>query len=260
MDPMTLIGIGGAFFLLFVGIIMEGTSPAALIGIPAFLIVVFPTILVAAAGLTKPDIAVVISTTKRAITGTIVAASDSIAVLVGFAEVARKEGLLALEESSRSVEDPFLRKGLNLAVDGTDPEELRDILEAEVHAKRVEDRIAAKFFTDMGGFAPTLGILGAVTGLIHVLGNLADPAAAGEGIAGAFVATFYGVAFANIVFMPIANQLKRMSEGEIHRMDLLLEGILAIQAGSNPRIIEEKLLAHLPPAERALYSDERKAA
>ncbi|MFN8025639.1 MAG: flagellar motor protein [Acidimicrobiia bacterium] len=255
MDPLTLIGIGGAFFLLFVGVIMEGTNPAALIGIPAFIIVIVPTILVSAAGLTKADIPTVIAMMKKALMGSVESAADSIALLVSFADTARKEGLLALEEPSRSLEDPFLRKGINLAVDGTDPDELREILEADIHSRKLEDKVAHKFFTDMGGFAPTLGIVGAVTGLIHVLGNLADPASAGEGIAGAFVATFYGVAFANIVFLPIGNKIKRVADAEAERMELLLEGILAIQAGANPRVVEEKLVAHLPPAERENYAE-----
>jgi chemotaxis protein MotA len=255
MDPMTLIGIGGAFLLLVVGIVMEGTNPAALIGVPAFLIVVVPTVLVSLAGLTKHDIKFVIDATKRTISGTVESASASIALLVRFAETARKEGLLALEEASRSIEDPFLRKGINLAVDGTDPEELHAILEAEIRSKRAEHKVAAKFYTDMGGFAPTLGIVGAVTGLIHVLGNLSDPQAAGVGIAGAFVATFYGVAFANVFFLPFANKVKRIADAEMGRMELLLDGILAIQAGANPRIIEEKLVAHLTTAERAVHQE-----
>jgi chemotaxis protein MotA len=259
VDPLSLIGIVGALVLLFVGIMMEGTNPASLIGIPAFLIVVVPTVLVSLAGLRKSDIPLVIAEMKRALTGAVESPTEAIGTVVEFADQARKEGLLSLEEPAKSIEDPFLKKGIDLAVDGTDPEELRAILEAEVHARRSDLRVAAKFFTDMGGYAPTLGIVGAITGLIHVLGNLSDPAAAGVGIAGAFVATFYGVAFANIVFLPIANKIKRVTESEIHHMGLLVEGIIAIQAGSNPRIIEEKLVAFLPQAERAAFAQERAA-
>jgi chemotaxis protein MotA len=259
MDPMTLIGIGGALLMLFVGIVMEGTSPASLIGIPAFLIVIAPTVLVSLAGLAKSDVAIVIDRLKNALTGSSRSPNTAIETLVGFAETARREGLLALEESARSIDDSFMRKGINLAVDGTEPEELRMILEAEIESKHASDKVAAKFFTDMGGFAPTLGIVGAVTGLIHVLGHLENPATAGEGIAVAFIATFYGVAFANIIFLPIANKLKRISEAEIHHMELILEGILAIQAGSNPRVIEEKLVAHLAAAERQAYESEKAA-
>jgi chemotaxis protein MotA len=256
MDPLTLIGIGSALFMLFVGIMMEGTPISALIGIPAFLIVVVPTVLVAVAGLTRGDIPVITASVKRALTGGVGETTGSIALVVRFAEHARREGLLSLEGEARTIEDPFLRKGINLAIDGTDPEELRAILDAEIGARRSQQRVAAKFFTDMAGFAPTLGIVGAVVGLIGVLGNLADPAEAGTGISVAFIATFYGVGIANLVFMPMANKLKRIAEADAAHMELLLEGIVAIQAGSNPRVIEEKLVAFLPAAERAARDKE----
>jgi chemotaxis protein MotA len=259
MDPLTLFGILGAFLLLVAGIVMEGTSPAALVGPSAFLIVVIPTVLVALAGFTKADLPVILAGIRKAFTGGVDSAADSITTVVQFAERARKDGLLALEESTRTLEDPFLKQGIDLAVDGTDPEELREILEAEIAAKRTHDRVAAKFFMDMGGFAPTLGIVGAVTGLIHVLGNLSDPAAAGQGIAAAFIATFYGVAFANIVFLPVGNKLKRVADAEAQHMELLLEGILSIQAGSNPRVLEQKLLSFLPAGERDAIRRERAA-
>jgi chemotaxis protein MotA len=256
MQKITLMGIGGGFALLFVGIIMDGTSPAALIQIPALLIVVFPTILVSMAGLSGDDIPLVKEGIKKAFGGEESSVRDSISTVVKFAEQARKEGLLALEESAKNIEDPFLKKGIDLAVDGTDPEELRDILEASIRAKRTNDKVGAKFFADMGGFSPTLGIVGAVVGLIHVLGNLADPASAGEGIAAAFVATFYGVAFANVIYLPISNKLKRISETEANHMELLLEGILSIQAGSNPRIVEQKLKSFLSAREREELEEE----
>jgi chemotaxis protein MotA len=256
MQKITLIGIGGGFALLMVGIIMDGTSPGALLQIPALLIVVVPTIMVSLAGLSGDDVALVTEGAKKAFGGEEASAGDSIATVVKFAEQARKEGLLALEESAKTIDDPFLKKGIDLAVDGTDPEELRDILEASIRAKRTNDKVAAKFFADMGGFSPTLGIVGAVVGLIHVLGNLSDPASAGEGIAAAFVATFYGVMFANVIYLPISNKLKRISETEANHMELLLEGILSIQAGSNPRIVEQKLKSFLSAREREELEEE----
>ncbi|MCZ7527715.1 MAG: flagellar motor protein [Acidimicrobiia bacterium] len=259
MDPLTLVGIGMAFVFLFLGIIMEGTNPASLIGIPAFLIVVFPTVMVSLAGLTKADLSSVVASTKKALLGKAESASESIGIVVEFAERARKEGLLALEESAKSIEDPFLKKGINLAVDGTDPEELREILEAEIASKKTTDKVGAKFYTDMGGFCPTLGIVGAVTGLIKVLGSLENPAEAGHGIAVAFIATFYGVLLANAVFLPMANKIKRASEVESHHMELVMEGIMSIQAGANPRVIEQKLLSFLPEKERAALADEQAA-
>src|SRR5262249_15696202 len=161
------------------GIIMDGTSPGALLNIPALLIVVVPTILVSVAGLSADDIPLVQEGIKRAFGGEVDSAGESITTVVKFADQARKDGLLALEEPAKTRDGPLRKKGSDLGVDGTDPEELRDILEASIRAKRSNDKVGAKFFGDMGGFSPTLGIVGAVVGLIHVLGNLADPASAG---------------------------------------------------------------------------------
>jgi chemotaxis protein MotA len=133
-----------------------------------------------------------------------------------------------------------------MAIDGTDPEEVRDILEAEVHAKRAEDKQRAKFFSDAGAYAPTIGIIGTVMGLVHVLENLAAPEELGHLIAGAFVATLWGVTSANVMWMPISNRIKRLGELECSRMELAIEGVAAIQAGSNPRIIAQKLRSLLP--------------
>ncbi|HZR11962.1 MAG TPA: flagellar motor protein [Acidimicrobiia bacterium] len=259
MDPLTLVGVVGGILLVLVGGIMEGAQPGALIGIPAFMIVVIPSFLVALAGYTKADISSIVGGLKQAFTGKVESAAGSIELVVEFAERARKEGLLALEEGAKTIEDPFLKKGIMLAVDGTDPEELREILEAEVASKKAHSKVPAKFFADMGGFSPTLGIVGAVMGLMHVLGNLSDPASAGEGIAGAFVATFYGVLFANAIYLPLSNKLKRIAEAEAQHMELVLEGILSIQAGSNPRVIEQKLLSFLPDKEREALEAERAA-
>jgi chemotaxis protein MotA len=123
-------------------------------------------------------------------------------------------------------------------------------MEAEIASKKNADKAAAKFFGDMGGFAPTLGIIGTVLGLIHVLENLSDPGKLGHLIAGAFVATLWGVLTANVLWLPIGNKLKRVGELEAHHMQLVMEGVLAVQAGANPRVIEQKLLSFLPAAER----------
>jgi chemotaxis protein MotA len=141
----------------------------------------------------------------------------------------------------KDVEDPFLKKGLQLAIDGTDSEELREILEAEVEAKRKNDKAGAKIFADMGGYAPTIGIIGTVTGLIHVLSNLSQPATLGELIASAFVATLWGILSANVMWLPIGNRLKRVSEVECGQMEMVIAGIINIQAGANPRLVAQKL-------------------
>jgi chemotaxis protein MotA len=180
--------------------------------------------------------------------------------VVSFAEKARRQGLLALEDEARQIDDAFLRKGIEMAVDGSDPEEIRDILEQDVDAMKARHRTGAKFFADMAGFAPTMGIIGTVMGLLHVLQNLSTPATLGPMIAAAFTATLWGVMQANVFWLPLSNKLKRTSEIEVRRMELLLEGILAIQAGANPRVVEQRLLSYLSPSEQEAAKEARQAA
>ncbi|WP_432511015.1 motility protein A [Kineococcus sp. SYSU DK001] len=172
---------------------------------------------------------------------------ETVGVIVKMAERARREGLLALEDAIKEVDDQFLRDGLQTAIDGTDPDELYEILTAQIQAKKAADKQAAKIFADMGGYAPTVGICGTVISLTVVLANLSDAAALGPMIAGAFVATLWGVASANFFFLPVQSRLMRLSGMETAQMELVVEGILAIQAGSNPRSVAKKLESLLPP-------------
>jgi chemotaxis protein MotA len=182
--------------------------------------------------------------------------------IVKLAERARREGLLALEDAVKTVEHPFLKRGLQLAIDGTDPEELHDILHAEVGAKKKADKAGMKIFENMGGYAPTVGIIGTVMGLVHVLENLDQPETLGHSIAAAFVATLWGVLSANLIFLPIAARLTRLSGIEAEEMELVIDGVLAIQAGSNPRLVAQKLRSLLPPdaAKAAEATSTKKAA
>jgi chemotaxis protein MotA len=259
MDPGTLVGILLTFVAVMVSLIMEGGQPGALLLIPALLIVFGGTVGAAMAGGGMKDFTSGFARIKVALFNKPKPNDDTVRTLVGFAERARRDGLLALEETARSIEDPFLRKGIELAVDGTDPEELRDIMEADIQATRAEHQSGIKLFADMGGYAPTLGIIGTVLGLIHVLENLSEPEELGHLIAGAFVATLWGVLSANAVWLPISKKLKRVAELELRRMDMLLEGIMSIQAGANHRVIEQKLLAFLPAKQRALLESEQAA-
>jgi chemotaxis protein MotA len=250
MDPATLVGVGLAFVVLVAANIMEGGSPMSLLLIPPMLLVFGATIGAAVAGGTMADAKNAVTSVIRAFTGKPQPAADLVPIVVSLAEKARKEGLLALEDATRGLDDEFLKRGLTLAVDGTDPEELRDIMDAEVHAKRLADKQGAKFFTDMGGYAPTVGIIGTVMGLVHVLENLSKPEELGHLIAGAFVATLWGVLSANLLFLPIGSRLKRLSELEAARMELAVEGVVAIQAGSNPRVVAQKLRSLLTEQDR----------
>jgi chemotaxis protein MotA len=179
------------------------------------------------------------------------------AELVSMADKARREGLLSLEDEAQNVSDPFAKKGLMLMIDGTDPDALRSIMEIDIDSVSQRHRENAKVFETGGGYAPTLGVLGAVMGLITVLSNLGgNPEALGHGIATAFVATFYGVGMANVLLLPIAEKLKVRSAEERMVREMILEGILSIQAGDNPRIVREKLEAFLPPGQRSSEDDQ----
>ena len=173
----------------------------------------------------------------------------TIETVVGLADRARREGLLALEDAARDIDDPFLRSGLQAAIDGTDPDDLRTILEDRVATKRAADRVNAKYFTDMGGYAPTVGIIGTVVSLVHVLENLADPSSLGQSIAAAFVATLWGILSANLIWLPFGSRIMRVSDLECARMELTVEGLLAVQAGANPRLVGERLRSLVPAEE-----------
>lgn len=161
--------------------------------------------------------------------------------IVNWSNIARREGLLGLEAIAEEEEDPFARKGLQLLVDGGEPEVIRAILEVEIDNKEYQDIQAAKVFDGMGGYSPTIGIIGAVMGLIHVMNNLADPSKLGGGIATAFVATIYGVGFANLLFLPMANKLKSQVHNQTRFREMLVEGVISIAEGENPRNIETRL-------------------
>jgi chemotaxis protein MotA len=248
MDPATMIGVGLSLVGIFGSLIMEGGNIGAIFLIPPILLVFGGTIGAAIAGSVMRDAKAMPKTLIRAVTAGVGNSDDSVQTIVKLAERARRDGLLALEDAIKDLEDPFLRRALEMAVDGTDADEVAEILGAEIQAKRMADAAAAKIFNDMGGYGPTIGIIGTVLGLVHVLGNLGDPSTLGEKIASAFVATLWGVMTANIFWFPLANRLKRLSSAECEQMELVIEGVLAIQAGSNPRLIARKLTSMLPAA------------
>lgn len=256
MDLATLIGVLVSFVCIFVGMTLEGTAITALI-VPAALITVLPTTLTVclACGYLK-DIGPVIKGFQTAFMTKTHDGTEAITLMVKFAEKARREGLLALEEAVKEVEDPFMKKGIQMAVDGTDPEELREILDAEITAGKAAAKIPEKFCTNAGGFAPTIGIIGTVLSLVHIMHNLSDPGSLGPAISSAFIATLMGVGSANVVYLPTANKIKRIAEDEAHHKEMIVEGILSIQAGANPRTIQQKLSAILGAPE----ADAEKAA
>lgn len=258
------IGLGIAFGGVITGLYLEGSSIAKYIGFevarsPAAIVLggTFGVTIVScglAAFRNLPN------TFMRAMRYQSMDRPSSIGTLVKFAEKARREGLLVLEDDLRDADDEFMRRGVQLVVDGTDPELVKEILRTEVDSLHEERHADASVWDTMGGFAPTLGIIGTVIGLVLVLSNISDPSSLAASISVAFIATLYGVGSANLIFLPIGNKLKACATDEVAGREMLIEGILAIQSGDNPRIVEEKLVAFLTTRDRAAYREAKEAA
>jgi chemotaxis protein MotA len=251
MKASTAIGIGVAFGALLLSSLMGGTSPASFINIPALMIILGGTGGVTLASVGMESMKRVPSLYKMVFSAEPPDMRGHLDLLVSLADKARREGLLALDAQLSEIDDPFTRNALQLVVDGTDPEMVHAILEAEVDGMAARHHASAGPFEKAGGFAPTMGIIGTVLGLVHVLQNLAAPSTLGPSISAAFIATLMGVGSANVVFLPIANRLKAISAEEVELRMMILEGILSIQAGDNPRLVSEKLMSYLPPAQRS---------
>jgi chemotaxis protein MotA len=247
MDPAGFIGLGVALGAILATMMIEGSSPVAML-LPGPLVLVWiGTIGVGIAGHTMKDVTGSFKAVPRALRSKSPDPAATVETVVGLADRARREGLLALEDAAKDIDDQFLRSGLQAAIDGTDPDDLRTILEDRIATKRTQDRLYAKYFVDMGGYAPTIGIIGTVISLVHVLENLSSPATLGPSIASAFVATLWGIMSANVLWIPLGTRIRRISDLECTQMEVTLEGLLAVQSGANPRLVGERLRSLLPP-------------
>lgn len=262
MGATTIAGLVIAAIGILGGFVIEGGAVASLMNIPGFMIVIVGTLGATVASFPPALVKSIPASYGRALKGAGgVEPHEMASRLVAMADKARREGLLSLEEDAQNAGDDFARKGLMLMIDGTDPEALRSILEVEIEGAVKRENEKAEVFKAGSGFAPTLGVLGAVMGLITVLGKLGgDVAELGHGIAVAFVATFYGVGFANVVLLPMAMKLKAIAAEEQTTREMILEGILSIQAGDNPRIVREKLQSFLAPEVRTSEDEDEAAA
>lgn len=245
MDRLSIIGLVLALVAVVGGSVLKGAGISGLVNGAAFLIVVVGTF--AAIFIHTP-----LSTFKKAmaILPWIIKPPQSeaqalIAKVVEWSNIARKQGLLGLEAQLAVETDPFIKKGLQMLVDGIEPETIRNMLEIELGAQEHTETAAAKVFEGMGIYAPTLGIIGAVLGLMAVMKNLADPSKLGVGIAAAFTATVYGIGIANLFFLPVAAKLKGLIKARVNEREMLIEGMIAIAQGENPRNIEAKLSGFL---------------
>jgi chemotaxis protein MotA len=260
MKASSAIGLVVAIAGLYLGATMEGSNPMAVLSPSAMSIVLGGTLGAVIVGTSFQTIANIPKMYMKVFNPPQHDLNAKVSELVGYAEAARRDGLLALDEVTSSIEDPYTRKGLQLVVDGTDPDLVADILESENEAMRKRHQAGVQPFDKAGGYAPTMGIIGTVFGLVHVLGNLDKPETLGPSVSAAFIATLLGVASANVVYLPMAARLKQLSQEELHARALIVEGILAIQAGDNPRVVQEKLVTFVPPALRVDPDEQRAAA
>ena len=244
-DIISIAGIVVALTAIIGGQVLEGGHVGSLIQLTAFVIVIGGTLGACMLQFSLP----VFLRGLRMLTWVIMPPrlqlEEVIENIISWGQSARRGGLLSLEPIMLEIEDPFVRKGLQLLVDGAEPEVLRETMEVEMSTYDEGQRLSAKVWESAGGYAPTIGILGAVMGLIHVMENLSDPSKLGSGIAVAFVATIYGVGSANLFFLPIANKLKAIIGREMVQREMLVEGLVAIANGENPRIIETKLRGYI---------------
>ncbi|MFO7602442.1 MAG: flagellar motor protein [Gammaproteobacteria bacterium] len=245
MDVLSIVGLILGISAILVGQHLEGGHLSALMNGPALLIVFGGTI---GAVMLQSPLATFVRGMRIMRWTFVPPRIDNeviIEKIIAWSHIARKEGLLGLENIEESEKDPFARKGLQLLIDGSEPENIRAVMEVDISTREHFDIQAARIFESMGGYSPTIGIIGAVLGLIQVMGNLSDPSKLGSGIAVAFVATIYGVGLANLVFIPIANKLKNLVYLQSLSREMIVEGMVAIAEGENPRNIEVKLLGFL---------------
>ncbi|SHK62308.1 flagellar motor stator protein MotA [Desulforamulus aeronauticus] len=258
MEKSTLIGLVLGFSAVGVGMVLKGASLVALWNPAALMIIFVGTTAAVFNAFPMEELKRIPKLFKIIFQGPkITPKKEIVHTFVALATTARREGLLSLESQLESIEDPFIRNGMQLVIDGGDSEYVRSLLEEEIYATEERHRSGALIFSQAGTYAPTLGVLGAVIGLIAALGNLSDIEKLGHSIAAAFVATLLGIFSGYVLWHPIANKLKRISSREIEIKQMIMEGVLAIQAGNSPLAIEQMLLVYLPVSERRSEREEK---
>jgi chemotaxis protein MotA len=245
MDILSIAGIVVAVVAIIGGQLLEGGSVGSLLQFAAFLIVIGGTLGAVMLQSPLPTFVEGLRLVRWIVSPPGVDPHGAIQRVVEWAQLARREGMLALEERLAELAPGFERNGLQMLVDGFEPTKIREAMEVEIASWEERKRAAAKIWDAAGGYAPTVGILGAVLGLIHVMENLSDPAKLGGGIAVAFVATVYGVGTANLVLLPVGNKLKSLIAKEVAQRELFVDGLMGIANGENPKLIEARLNGYL---------------
>ena len=249
MDIATILGIISAFGLVFIAIFMGG-GVQLFINVPAMMIVVGGTLGATMINYPLRDVFGVFSVVRKALFSKNISSNEITKKFVNFSKKSRKEGILALESDLKDVDNEFLRKGVQLSIDGLEPQEISDLLETEVDFIKSRHQLGAEVFSTMGTFSPALGMIGTLVGLVQMLQRLDDPSAIGPSMAVALLTTFYGSLMANIVCLPIAGKLRTRSKEEVLTKEMMIQGIMSVSNGDNPRILEQRLLAFLPPNQR----------
>jgi len=244
-DILTVLGLLIALAAILGGNLLEGGKTQTLVQFTAFVIVLGGTLGAIMVQTQRPIFLRAMRMLSWVFSPPVIEYESTIKKIVSWSQTARKEGLLGLESIADAEKDDFARKALQLLVDGSEPETIRSILEVDINSHEETQTSAANVYEAMGGYAPTIGIIGAVMGLIHVMNNLADPDALGAGIAVAFVATIYGVGLANLFFLPVSNKLKSLVNRQIRFYEMVVDGVSSIAEGENPRNIETKLQGYL---------------
>jgi len=246
MDFATLIGIF-AGTVLVVGAILAGGGGKSFVDIPSVMVTLGGTVAATLINFPLGKVVGVFAVVKKTFLYKMPSPAEEIKRLVHLAKVARSEGLLALENFLDEIKDPFLQKGVQLVVDGTEPEVLRDVLETELEQLQGRHSLGKDILESMGASAPAFGMIGTLIGLVNMLRDLTDPSSIGRGMATALLTTFYGSLMANLVFIPLAGKLDARSKQEVATKQLIIEGVASIQAGVNPRLVEEKLKSFVAP-------------
>ncbi|MDY6823738.1 MAG: MotA/TolQ/ExbB proton channel family protein [Thermodesulfobacteriota bacterium] len=249
MDIATLIGIVSAFGLVILAI-ATGGGLTLFISPQALMIVVGGTLGATMINYPLREVMGSFAVVKNVFLSRLQSSRQISKLFLDFAGKARKEGLLALENDVNNVEDEFVKKGLQLSVDGLEPESIQDILETEIEFLQERHRLGSEIFATMGAFAPALGMIGTLIGLVQMLQTMDDPSSIGPAMAVALLTTFYGSVMANMIFMPISGKLKTRSKEETLVKEMVVTGVLGLAKGDNPRILEQKMLAYMPPKER----------
>jgi chemotaxis protein MotA len=249
MDLATIVGIFSAFALVLLAM-ASGGGLGIFLDWPSVLIVCGGTLGVTLVNYTMSEVVSLVAVTRRVFFHRLEPIPRIISQFMELSIKARRDGILALEAQIMQIRDPFMGMGMTLALDGVAPENIKEILQTEIDRLAERHRLGAEMFTTMGTFAPALGMIGTLIGLVQMLRSMEDPSRIGPAMAVAIITTFYGAVLANLLFLPMSGKLKNRSAQEVNQREMVMQGILGIARGDNPRVIEQRLLCYLPPASR----------